>query len=81
MPDDISTMVRKQAMQLFRQQGLRFTMQQVAEQLHISKKTIYTVYPSKEELLLAMVDCAFEEIHHCKREILDGDGTLLEKLR
>ena len=81
MTDDISTMVRKQAMQLFRQQGLRFTMQQVAEQLHISKKTIYTVYPSKEELLFAMVDCAFEEIHHCKREILDGDGTLLEKLR
>ena len=30
-----------------RQQGLHFTMQQVAEPLHISKKTIYTVYPSK----------------------------------
>ena len=68
-------------MELFRQQGLRFTMQQVAEPLHISKKTIYTVYPSKEELLLSMVDAAFEEIHRCKQKILESDGLLLEKLR
>ena len=27
----------------------------MAEPLHISKKTIYTVYPSKEALLLDMV--------------------------
>ena len=70
-----------QAMQLFRQQGLHFTMQQVAEPLHISKKTIYTVYPSKEALLLDMVDHAFAEIHRCKQEILAGSGTLQEKLR
>ena len=56
-------------------------MQQVAEPLHISKKTIYTVYPSKEALLLDMVDHAFAEIHHCKQEILAGSGTLQEKLR
>ena len=30
MQDDVSAMVRAQAMELFRQQGLRFTMQQVA---------------------------------------------------
>ena len=68
-------------MQLFRQQGLHFTMQQVAEPLHISKKTIYTVYPSKEALLLDMVDHAFAEIHYCKQKILAGSGTLQEKLR
>ena len=50
-------------------------MQQVAEPLHISKKTIYTVYPSKEALLLDMVDHAFAEIHRCKQEILAGGGT------
>lgn len=81
MQDDVSAMVRAQAMELFRQQGLRFTMQQVAEPLHISKKTIYTVYPSKEELLLSMVDSAFEEIHRCKQKILQSDESLLEKLR
>ena len=81
MQEDLSALVRTQAMQLFRQQGLHFTMQQVAEPLHISKKTIYTVYPSKEALLLDMVDHAFAEIHHCKQKILAGSGTLQEKLR
>ena len=46
MQEKLDALVRTQAMQLFRQQGLHFTMQQVAEPLHISKKTIYTVYPS-----------------------------------
>ena len=70
MQEKLDALVRTQAMQLFRQQGLHFTMQQVAEPLHISKKTIYTVYPSKEALLLDMVDHAFAEIHHCKQKIL-----------
>ena len=79
MQEKLDALVRTQAMQLFRQQGLHFTMQQVAEPLHISKKTIYTVYPSKEALLLDMVDHAFAEIHHCKQKILAGSGTLQEK--
>ena len=66
MQEKLDALVRTQAMQLFRQQGLHFTMQQVAEPLHISKKTIYTVYPSKEALLLDMVDHAFADIHRCK---------------
>ena len=45
------------------------------------QKTIYTVYPSKEALLLDMVDHAFADIHRCKQEILAGSGTLQEKLR
>jgi len=81
MQEKLDALVRTQAMQLFRQQGLHFTMQQVAEPLHISKKTIYTVYPSKETLLLDMVDHAFADIHRCKQEILAGNGTLQEKLR
>ena len=74
MQEKLDALVRTQAMQLFRQQGLHFTMQQVAEPLHISKKTIYTVYPSKETLLLDMVDHAFADIHRCKQEILAGSG-------
>ena len=76
MQEKLDALVRTQAMQLFRQQGLHFTMQQVAEPLHISKKTIY-----KEALLLDMVDHAFADIHRCKQEILAGSGTLQEKLR
>lgn len=81
MLDNPGAAVRTEAMKLFRRHGLHFTMQQVADGLHISKKTIYRVYPSKEALLLDMVDYAFEEIHRSKDEILRGNGTLEEKLR
>ena len=44
---DLREQILDTATQLFRTHGLNFTMQQVASSLHISKKTIYTVYPSK----------------------------------
>lgn len=69
------------AMELFRQDGLHFTMQQLAQMLHISKKTLYTHYISKEELLLDMIDRAFEAIHAQKRAILAEKIPLEEKLR
>ena len=42
------------AIRLYFRRSLHFTMQEVAQSMHISKKTIYTVYPSKEALLLAV---------------------------
>lgn len=73
--------LRAVGMELFRREGLRFTMQEAAHAIHISKKTIYAVYPSKEALLLDMVDDAFAQIHARKQAILDGPGTLTDKLR
>ncbi len=68
-------------LELFRQEGLRFTVQQAAQAVHVSKKTVYCVYSSKEELLLDMIDEAFRKIHVRKQAILDGPGSLQEKLR
>ena len=79
--NELCTRLRAVGMELFRRNGLRFTMQQAAAMMHISKKTIYAVYPSKEALLLDMVDDAFTRIHARKQRILDGPGTLAEKLR
>lgn len=79
--NELCTRLRAVGMELFRRDGLRFTMQQAAEAIHISKKTIYAVYPSKEELLLDMVDDAFARIHARKQSIIDGPGTLSDKLR
>ena len=39
MQEKLGALVRTQAMQLFRQQGLHFTMQQVAEPLQDRKST------------------------------------------
>ena len=44
--NDLRARLRAVGMELFRREGLRFTMQQAAECIHISKKTIYAVYPS-----------------------------------
>ena len=79
--NELRIRLRAVGMELFRRDGLRFTMQQAAAAMHISKKTIYAVYPSKEALLLDMVDDAFTRIHARKQCILDGPGTLAEKLR
>ena len=78
--NELRTRLCTVGMELFRRDGLRFTMQQAAAMMHISKKTIYAVYPSKEALLLDMDD-AFTMIHARKQRILDGSGTLAEKLR
>ena len=66
---------------LFQAEGLNFTMQQVAAALHISKKTIYTVYSDKEALLTDMVDMLFEKIHRRKAELAALPGPLEERLQ
>lgn len=84
MTDEASALraqIRPAAMELFASQGLRFTMQQVAERVHMSKKTIYAAYGSKEELLLDMVDGAFDAIHERKDELRNQPGTTVERIR
>lgn len=65
---------------LFGKEGLRFTMQQVAAALHISKKTIYAIYPSKEALLLDMVDTLFSEIHRAKQAQIMAEGPIEQRI-
>jgi AcrR family transcriptional regulator len=61
--------------------GLKSTMQDVAGDLHIAKKTIYQFYPSKEELLIGMLDHGFGDIQKQKREILAEKIPYKEKVR
>ena len=49
-------------LRVFDRKGLKFTMDDLAKELSISKKTIYTVYDDKEALFLAMVDYIFDSI-------------------
>lgn len=66
---DLRQQILDAAAGLFQTEGVNFTMQQVAASLHISKKTIYTVYPDKEALLMEMVDMLFEKNHRRKAEL------------
>lgn len=68
--------------QIFNQKGLKFTMDDIAVQLGMSKKTIYTVFRNKEILFLTMVDYLFDCIKESEREIVENkDLTTVEKVR
>ena len=47
---------------VFNQKGLKFTMDDVAKTLGMSKKTIYTVFDDKESMFYDMVDYMFDRI-------------------
>ena len=68
-------------LRVFDQKGLKFTMDDLAKELSISKKTIYTVYDDKEALFLAMVDYIFDSIKESEQMILtDPSLSVVEKL-
>ncbi len=68
--------------QAFNQKGLKFTMDDVAAQLGMSKKTIYTVFADKNSLITEMVDYCFDSIKESEQKVLnDPSLSTLEKIR
>lgn len=67
---------------VFNQKGLKFTMDDVAKALSMSKKTIYTVFDNKESLFMTMVDYIFDKIKDSERRVLEDESLdTLEKIR
>ena len=58
----------------FNQKGLKFTMDDLAGILGMSKKTIYTVFRDKESLFLAMVDYLFDSIKESERSVIENES-------
>ena len=66
----------------FNQKGLKFTMDDIASILSISKKTIYTVFSDKEQLFLSMVDYLFDNIKLSEEQVMKNAGlSTIEKIR
>ena len=66
----------------FNEKGLKFTMDDIASILGMSKKTIYTVFKDKEELFLTMVDYIFDSIKESEQAIINDENiSTLEKIR
>lgn len=65
---------------LYQENGVKFTMDELASRLGISKKTLYELVRSKEELVERAVAFYFDAVESEQRAIRD-DGTLtaLEK--
>jgi AcrR family transcriptional regulator len=65
---------------LFEQKGLHFTMDDIASSLHMAKKTIYLYFPSKEDLLMELLEYGFSQIDYTKKKILEMNLPLEEKI-
>ncbi len=63
-------------------ENYKFTMDDLAKRLGISKKTIYQTISGKEDLLQHTVEYYFNEVKRCEREIIMDDSlTLVEKFQ
>ncbi|QFJ55828.1 TetR/AcrR family transcriptional regulator [Pseudobutyrivibrio xylanivorans] len=70
------------ALNVFKVKGPKFTMDDIAAEMKMSKKTIYTVFNDKNELMCEMVDYAFDLIKSAEDKIYNDDSlNTVEKLR
>lgn len=62
--------------------GIKFTMDDLAKRLGISKRTLYEHFSSKVSILDAIIDMTFEEFYVETTKIIQNENlTLLEKIR
>lgn len=80
--ESIKESILDAAMDEFNEKGFKFTMDDISKHLGMSKKTIYTVFPGKEDLFFEMVDYAFASIKRSERLIKEDDKLdTVEKIR
>ena len=72
--ENLKEEILKATLQVFNEKGLKFTMDDIAELLKISKKTLYKVFDDKEALFLAMVDYMFDTIKESERAVVEDDS-------
>lgn len=67
---------------IFREKGVKFTMDDIVSKLGVSKRTLYENIDSKETLLSLLVDEVFDSIKKQGQEIIEDDSIGdLEKLK
>lgn len=67
---------------VFNRKGLKFTMDDIARELTMSKKTIYMVFRDKESMFYAMVDFCFDKIKDSERAVMEDTSlSTAERLR
>ncbi len=67
---------------IFREKGVKFTMDDIANKLSVSKRTLYENIDSKEKLLDLLVDEVFDSIKEQGKMIIADDSIGdLEKLK
>ena len=66
----------------FREKGFKFTMDDMARRLGVSKKTIYQVVRDKESLFFDTATYIYEQIKKSEQAVMDDDSlTTVEKIK
>ncbi|MBE5901062.1 MAG: TetR/AcrR family transcriptional regulator [Lachnospiraceae bacterium] len=67
---------------VFNEKGLKFTMDDIAAEVSMSKKTIYVLFEDKQSLFMEMVSYCFDGIKRSEEKVLQNDQlSTVEKLR
>ena len=70
------------ALEVYRKKGAKFTMDDLATELSMSKKTIYVIIPDKRTLFMDMVNYTFDAIKESEERVMNEPGLSLdERLR
>ncbi|MDD6788779.1 MAG: TetR/AcrR family transcriptional regulator [Lachnospira sp.] len=72
--EDTKRKVLMAVIDLFNEYGLKFTMNSLARKLGMSKKTLYVLFESKEDLLNQMVDYCFASVKESEAAALAEPG-------
>lgn len=79
---ELCEMILEGTLAVFNKKGIKFTMDDIARTLGISKKTIYTVFDDKESMFMSMVDYLFDNIKKSEQMVLEDESlSTLEKIR
>ena len=79
--NEIRQKIMEAVISQFNSKGMKFTMDDISKELHISKKTIYKEFDDKDELFFATVDYGFSAIKSKEAEVLADDSLdLVEKI-
>ncbi|MGI6057523.1 MAG: TetR/AcrR family transcriptional regulator [Bilifractor sp.] len=79
---DIREDILEATVRLFNRKGMKFTMDDLAAELHRSKKTIYVYFPDKKHLLYDMVDYIFDSIKEDEQKVYENRKMdIVERIR
>jgi AcrR family transcriptional regulator len=78
---EVRDRILKEAAKEFFQLGIRnVTMDEIANELGISKRTIYETFKDKTELLITCLESYSEELKQKKEEIISNSSNVLESI-
>jgi len=74
--------IMKAAIEEFNENGIRFTMDDLAKRMRVSKRTIYENIESKEVMISDIIDFVFDDIKEQESEIVaDPSLDITEKIQ